>query len=230
MPLLRRITRNTSSSISPARYWATARSKRSMSRCCSASRSRGVVMAGVIPTATSGEIRPGCSTIRRSLPMRQRRSQELHRSGLIGRLADLPERVTERGPQAPCVAGSQVEDKSGAWPTHLLHRQHDPRLGIVVVVTDGHGPRQPRRVFRPFGQIRLLERLVVDGTAHRVYSFGAQRRRTARCAWRRGCSLLVRGLHARTWAVMDAPSSEPCPAFRSTLDRRSSREFCALPQ
>src|SRR5687767_11943869 len=139
MPLLRRITRNTSSSMSPDRYCETARSKRSMSRCCSASRSRGAGTMGVMltwapPTRKSDW---SCQEYDHHTPM-QRSSSRFHdqvgrRGSAAGIDAHLAERVVDRRAQPPRLHRVHVGDEPRSGATDLFHGEHDPRFGVVVV-------------------------------------------------------------------------------------------------
>ena len=48
----------------------------------------------------------------------------------------------------------------------LFDREHHTGFGVVVVVADGHGPRQLRSVVGSRWQIGVGERIVIDGSAH----------------------------------------------------------------
>jgi len=61
-----------------------------------------------------------------------------------------------------------VGDEAGTGVADLLDREHHPRLGIVVVVADGDGPRQVLDVLLRRGQLVEAERVVVDGASHRA--------------------------------------------------------------
>src|SRR3954452_19212942 len=147
MPLLRRITLKTSSLMSPLRYWATARSKRSMSRCCSASKSRGVGMTGAM---VAGEVVPGVVMVRLIRPLlpfgqpqirlvgstiaARRRDDNRKNVSATRIFADLPKRVTKRDPQTADVIGAQVGHKTGSYVPNFFDREHDPRRAVVIVI------------------------------------------------------------------------------------------------
>src|SRR4051795_7721893 len=197
MPLLRRITLNTSSLISPLRYWATARSKRSMSRCCSASRSRGVGMTGAM---VAGEVVTGVVMVRLIRPLLPFGQPQIRlvRSTIAGGhrddnrkkvsttriFADLPEGVTKRDPQPADVIRVQVGHQTSSYVPDFLDREHHSRSAVVIVIADRHGPRHPHCVVGSCRNIVIGERVVVDRAAH--VSPGAPRTRsmpqTALCA------------------------------------------------
>src|SRR4029079_10605701 len=64
----------------------------------------------------------------------------------------------------------EVGDETGPGLAQLLDREDDPGLRIVVVVADGDGPRHRREV-GVVGDHRVevvVERMVVDRSAHAV--------------------------------------------------------------
>ena len=72
-----------------------------------------------------------------------------------------------QGPAQPAdVVRAEVGDEPGTGPADLLDGQHDPWLGVVVVVADRHRPRDRRGVVGARRQVVRGERLVVDRAAH----------------------------------------------------------------
>ena len=65
---------------------------------------------------------------------------------LLDWLADLPEGIAQRRPQAAGDRRGEVRDQAFSGATDLLHGQHHPRLGVVVVVADRHRPRHGRQL------------------------------------------------------------------------------------
>src|SRR3954462_5818590 len=179
MPLLRRITLKTSSLISPLRYWATARSKRSMSRCCSASRSRGVGMTGAM---VAGEpvtgvvmvrlirpllpfVQPQIRLVRSTIAARHRDDNRKNVSA-TRILADLPKGITKRDPQPADVIRVQVGHKTSSHVPDFFDREHDARRAVVVRIGDPHSPRPPHSVRGSCRKILIGEGIVVDRAAH----------------------------------------------------------------
>ncbi len=81
-------------------------------------------------------------------------------------LADLSQCVMQGATQASGVIGVEVHDDAGAGTTEFFNGEHETRLGVVVVVADGHGPRDRRGIVSALREVGLGERLIVDGTAH----------------------------------------------------------------
>ena len=65
--------------------------------------------------------------------------------------------------------GGQVGHQAGALASHLLDGEHDPGLGVVVVVADGDGPRELLDVVVPGRQLVEGHRVVVDRAPHGLH-------------------------------------------------------------
>lgn len=81
-------------------------------------------------------------------------------------LAYLAQSVTQRHPESPCDRGRQVGDQALAGLADLFDGQHDPRLGVLVVVADGDGPREVLDVLIAGRELVEAEGVVVDGSSH----------------------------------------------------------------
>lgn len=62
------------------------------------------------------------------------------------RLTDLAQGITNGETESAGHIGVQVRDQSSPGVPHLFHRQHHAGLAVVVVVTDGDGPRDGREI------------------------------------------------------------------------------------
>jgi hypothetical protein len=81
-------------------------------------------------------------------------------------LADLAQGVMECAPQSSGMVGIEVHDDAGTGLAEFLDGEHDARLGVVVVIADGHRPGGRGGVIGAGGKICCGERLIVDGTTH----------------------------------------------------------------
>jgi hypothetical protein len=77
-------------------------------------------------------------------------------------LADLSQGVVQGAAKATGVVGVEVHDDAGAGTPEFFNGEHETRLGVVVVVADGHGPRNRSGVIGTFGKVGLGERLIID--------------------------------------------------------------------
>ena len=84
-----------------------------------------------------------------------------------GVLAELAEGVAECEAQAAGQRRGQVGDETSTGPADLLDGEHDPGLGVVVVVADGDRPRHPLELpVLARGQVVGGCRVVVDRAPH----------------------------------------------------------------
>ena len=81
-------------------------------------------------------------------------------------LADLAQGIVQGASKAAGMVGVEVHDDSGTGQSEFLDSENDARLGVVVVVADGHGPGHRRGILGTFGQVGCSERLIIDGAAH----------------------------------------------------------------
>ncbi len=75
-------------------------------------------------------------------------------------LPDLGQRIEQRPSETSGTVRIEVRHQPRPRVTHLLHREHHPGLGVVVVVRDGDRPGDRRIVVEPEGGG------IIDGTAH----------------------------------------------------------------
>src|SRR3954468_16416516 len=112
-----------------------------MSRCCSASRSRGVGITGATVVATL--IRPssrfGQSQIRLVRSTIAGRCRDDNRKVLstTGIFADLAEGIPKRQPQSAGMIGTEVGHETRPGVPHFFDCHYHPRDRVVVVVADG---------------------------------------------------------------------------------------------
>ena len=121
-------------------------------------------------------------------------------------LADLAQCIVERAPQPPGVVRREMEDQAGTRFAVLLGGEHDSRLGIVVVVTDRHGPRQACGILVSGGQVRLVERLVIDRTSHTALSTALSRQLSS-LMHRRRCKTVRRTAYLRMLTALAITSA-----------------------
>lgn len=81
-------------------------------------------------------------------------------------LPDLSEGVPQGDPEAAGDGRAEVSDQPGTGGAYLLDGEHDPGLGVLVVIADGHGPGEVLDVLLARRELGPREGVVVDGASH----------------------------------------------------------------